>query len=701
MPDGAKFVSDIEFHKAVEKGSADGLSLRKGFVCNTVKMIDVKKRIVDFIISTEAVDRMKDVILVAGWQLKNYKNNPVVLFAHDHRQPPIAKALSVKKNTKDKTLTSRAQFMSPDTYAFAETIFQMYVQGFMKATSVGFMPLQYERVEEDESRRNGINFLKSELLEYSAVPIPANPEALIAAKGSGIDIRPMKEWAQRVLDEWTESEVGLILPREAVINIYKQSGNDGKIYRVGGADRTRLRKENLQRLRSSMREELKNIEEKAAISYGAAHAGGTPKAPKSAKWDGGAAMMAANSKTYHIICAWVDKQGSDDDGDGWPDQRQAYKLPHHNGAGNHSVVWRGVANAAARLPNTNIPAGDVKGVQAHLGRHYKEFDETAPWDNKAEAWNEYIRAARALQNATEVDKDMLDAYFGKLVELGFIEERASFKAESVLFPKSMWKSADAARKWASDHKFRTDKLDETQKMYRFRQEDPNKFKRLRTICINPPGKVNDACKVLLIGGQMKAADEEVTDDFVLDDIVSEMFEFADFDEAVWADASDVSEESEEEEEELEEVVDSIDDEQGENKQNEGDRELTTFELMDALLLVADGIADKIDASDGDIIKTRKDKRMVRAVVDAIAELANKLSQLVDGYQKNIDTETEDSGQSDSDDEELNVQLDDIEGDDGEIDITDEEVINTLKEILPSVVQEILKEQLAAQTGKVD
>jgi len=53
------------------------------------------------------------------------------------------------------------------------------------------------------------------------------------------------------------------------------------------------------------------------------------------------------------------------------------KLPHHNTSG--EIVWRGVANAAARLSQSSIPSEDVSKIQAHLGAHYKAFDKTPPW----------------------------------------------------------------------------------------------------------------------------------------------------------------------------------------------------------------------------------------------------------------------------------------------------------------------------------
>ena len=207
--------------KRAKPGEFSG-TLQKYFN-SVIKTIDEDARLIDFIISTESVDRMGDTISVKGWDLKQYRKNPVVLFGHDSRQPPIGKARSVQKV--DGALIARAEFMDKDLSSFAFSIFQMYVKGFMKATSVGFRPLAWERAPEDdqEDRPFGLDFKKQELLEFSAVPVPANPEALIQARSAGIDTEPIKSWAAKILDEWTETKDGLFMPRDMVESIRKDA----------------------------------------------------------------------------------------------------------------------------------------------------------------------------------------------------------------------------------------------------------------------------------------------------------------------------------------------------------------------------------------------------------------------------------------------------------------------------------------------
>ncbi len=217
MHERIHFVDARRFKEAALAGKHEGLGLHKAFTCDELKAIDVERRIIDFVISTAAVDREGDTIAVDGWELESFRKNPVILFAHDHREPPIARALSI--GTDGARLAARAEFMAPDLSAFSYMIFRMYAEGFMKATSVGFQPLEWSFTEEAD-RKLGIDFSRQELLEFSAVPVPANPEALVQARAKGIDTGPLKQWAERVLDGWGDRN-GVVLTRKSVERLRK------------------------------------------------------------------------------------------------------------------------------------------------------------------------------------------------------------------------------------------------------------------------------------------------------------------------------------------------------------------------------------------------------------------------------------------------------------------------------------------------
>jgi hypothetical protein len=59
--------------------------------------------------------------------------------------------------------------------------------------------------------------------------------------------------------------------------------------------------------------------------------------------------------------------------------------------------------------------------------------------------------------------------------------------QTLILNKENFKSVKEAKKWASDHNFKSDKVDETNDSYRIRQKDPGEFKEgsLRTIQLKP------------------------------------------------------------------------------------------------------------------------------------------------------------------------------------------------------------------------
>lgn len=147
--------------------------------------VDVKEledRVLEFIGSNEAMDRDGEVISSSGWDLKAFKKNPVFLWAHDYRQPPIGKAIRV--GAEDGSLKFQIKFADRETYEFADTIYRLYKGGFLHATSVGFIPQEWVDGKESEGPRR--TYKKQELLELSAVPVPSNPEALSLAVGKGV-----------------------------------------------------------------------------------------------------------------------------------------------------------------------------------------------------------------------------------------------------------------------------------------------------------------------------------------------------------------------------------------------------------------------------------------------------------------------------------------------------------------------------------
>lgn len=209
------YIDIEEYKKQVKNGKPpEEPILRKQFTVGDIKGIEETKDglKVPFVISTESIDRDNDSINIDGWKLDNFKKNPVVLWVHDSRQPPVGKATN--PIIEDSKLKSTTIFATQDLYPFGYMVGQMYSKGFLHAVSVGFDPIKYSWVE-DKDRPWGIDFEEQELLEYSCCPVPANPEALVDAKSAGIDLDPMLEWVERVLDG------GILIPKARAEKIYK------------------------------------------------------------------------------------------------------------------------------------------------------------------------------------------------------------------------------------------------------------------------------------------------------------------------------------------------------------------------------------------------------------------------------------------------------------------------------------------------
>ena len=115
------------------------------------------------------------------------QKNPVFLWAHRSGEPPIGKTVDIRTESNPPALVQTVEFASKDVYPFADTIFNLYGGGYLKAVSVGFMPLEMpKRIKDAEDNTIGYEFVNQELLELSAVPIPANAEALARAISKGV-----------------------------------------------------------------------------------------------------------------------------------------------------------------------------------------------------------------------------------------------------------------------------------------------------------------------------------------------------------------------------------------------------------------------------------------------------------------------------------------------------------------------------------
>ena len=213
-----KLITTAQLRKSEAKTRLDEDTLIVCAMGTEVKLSDDEEcREIDFTISSEAEDSYRDIVKADGWDLERYLKNPVVLWSHLSRELPIGSASNVRAD--GASLKATAKFAERDTYEFADDVFKMLKAGFLKATSVGFIPQEWSWDEQ----RGGYNFIKSELFEFSVVPVPANPDALMnsIAEG-GEDAEFLREWCEKTLDMWRpEGHQALWVPKSKIEDIHK------------------------------------------------------------------------------------------------------------------------------------------------------------------------------------------------------------------------------------------------------------------------------------------------------------------------------------------------------------------------------------------------------------------------------------------------------------------------------------------------
>ena len=154
--------------------------LRKSFVGEVLEVQPGRRQIVACI-STAAVDRDGEVVLPAGLLKKNYAGL-TVFYNHDTTRP-VGVAQWVKTRG-DRVL---AKYRCTDRTQFARDVFALAQDGVLTSYSVGFAPREAsgptpaEIAERPELATVRRMYRRWELLEFSLVGIPANPEATMLA----------------------------------------------------------------------------------------------------------------------------------------------------------------------------------------------------------------------------------------------------------------------------------------------------------------------------------------------------------------------------------------------------------------------------------------------------------------------------------------------------------------------------------------
>jgi len=156
-----------------------GKMLRKLYT-SEAKEVQGEERTLVVKISTATPDRSNDVVIPSGVVLDNYLKNPVVAAFHNYSKPPIGKATEIA-HTAD-GVVAKVQFTPQGVNPEADMIYELNKGGFMNAWSIGFIPKKWIDMQD-----GGRQFDEIELLEFSAVLVPDNPEALTLLRSKGFN----------------------------------------------------------------------------------------------------------------------------------------------------------------------------------------------------------------------------------------------------------------------------------------------------------------------------------------------------------------------------------------------------------------------------------------------------------------------------------------------------------------------------------
>jgi HK97 family phage prohead protease len=137
-----------------------------------LKEINPENREIIGVASTEDEDRDGEVIKQSGLNTKIFiETNPILLANHDGVDIRSVLGKITEIWLKGNKTMFKAKFSKVNELAVQA--YEMVKEGILNTFSIGFMAKEYDK--------NTIT--KSELLEISLVPIPANPNAIVMAKG--------------------------------------------------------------------------------------------------------------------------------------------------------------------------------------------------------------------------------------------------------------------------------------------------------------------------------------------------------------------------------------------------------------------------------------------------------------------------------------------------------------------------------------
>ena len=166
----------------------------------TIKVLDAKKGLVEYVASDESLDSYNEIIRASGWKFDQFDKNAPFVDSHDYSVIGNLLGKVVDYNVTNKKLVETVQWaIDVPENSLAALGFKMTQGGYLKAVSVGFWPTKaVNRWDSDpapftmecldlkvDPKTVRTIYTEQQQVELSACIIGANPNALAKALKDG------------------------------------------------------------------------------------------------------------------------------------------------------------------------------------------------------------------------------------------------------------------------------------------------------------------------------------------------------------------------------------------------------------------------------------------------------------------------------------------------------------------------------------
>lgn len=158
-----------------------------------IRAVEAQSRTWEFVISTESVDTYRTVWKMDGWDLEQYRQNPVVAYNHYATGPnpdTIIGTSEVRKEGNQLVATLILEEGNP----IADRVQSKLEKGILRGASIGAIPMDgHWGKRSDGEDPDVFYFTKQRLMEWSVVSIPSNPDAFKRSAGEESFIRAIEK----------------------------------------------------------------------------------------------------------------------------------------------------------------------------------------------------------------------------------------------------------------------------------------------------------------------------------------------------------------------------------------------------------------------------------------------------------------------------------------------------------------------------